>query len=472
VQFKLLKILSLQEIQNMTTEQVRIAELEHYVLFLTNKIAELEAKNSLLQKELLLYRTKKDSGNSSIPPSQDPYRINRTDSLRQKTGRKPGGQLGHEGYCLEMTSCPTEIVQHRPHYCSCCGNDLSNVASELIGKRQFIDIPPVKPIIQEHQIYGKRCKCGHVTTSDYPVAVHSPICYGSNIQALTAYFHARQYIPYERMQELFSDIFGLKISSGSLANMVQTFADKATGIYELIRQRVAKSFVVGADESGNRVNGKNAWAWVFQTFHATYIHCNKSRGKAVIDKLFPNGFPFAILIHDCWKSYFGVQAKGHQICVAHLLRELKYLNKLYPKQQWAKEFTDLLLKALELKKNLLPKNYLQPITKRTEPEKQLENLLKQTINPEYEKLINFKKRIIEYQKHLFTFLFYWNVQPDNNASERAVRTFKVKLKVSGLFRSEKGAEAFAIIRSVIDTTIKNNNNVWEALALIPLMQRE
>jgi transposase len=453
--------------------------LEQKVLFLTNtiteqaaKIAEQAAKIALLEKELLIYRTKKNSSNSSIPPSQDPFRIKRTESLREKTGRKPGGQPGHEGCFLEMVSEPTEIIQHYPSSCQCCGNDLSDIPSEFIDKRQVIDIPPIKPTVTEHRIYGKRCRCGHVTESSYPVEAHSPVCYGKNIQALTAYLHARQYIPYERMQEMYCDMLGLKISTGNLANIVQIFAHKATGTYELIRQQVAKSFVVGADESGNRVNGKNAWAWVFQTSHATYIHCNKSRGKAVINNLFPNGFPLSILVHDCWKSYFGVQTQGHQICVAHLLRELKYLNKLYPKQRWAEKFTDLLHQALELKKTLLPKNYLQPITMRTKLEKQLENLLKQTINPKHEKLATFKKRIIEYQNYLFTFLYHWNVPPDNNASERSVRTFKVKLKVSGLFRSEKGAEAFAIIRSVIDTAIKNKKNVVEDLALIPLVQRE
>jgi hypothetical protein len=325
-------------------------------------------------------------------------------------------------------------------------------------------------IVSEHQIYSKQCSYGHVTQSEFPLEVRSPVCYGSTIQSLTGYFHARQYIPYERMQELYRDIFGLQISSGSLANMVQNLAKKASGVYETIRQRVAESKVVGADETGCRVKGKNAWAWVYQTPTATYIHPNKSRGKAVIEHLFPEGFPKSILVHDCWTSYFGVKSKGHQICIAHLLRELKYLDKLYPKQQWSKNLTSLLCRALELKKNMLPTDYLQPIKRRTELEEQLKTMLEQEINPKYTKLVIFKRRIVRYSGYLFSFLYHWEVPPDNNASERAVRTFKVKQKVSGLFRSEEGAKSFAVIRSVIDTTIKNTKNVMEALALIPTVE--
>jgi len=128
------------------------------------------------------------------------------------------------------------------------------------------------------------------------------------------------------MRELYSDIFGLSISSGSLVNMVQSFADKAKGIYETIRERVARSAVVGADETGTCINSKNGWTWGFQTPQATFLYTIKSRAKAVIDQLFPKGFPQAVFVHDCWPSYFGVRVKGHQICTAHLLRELKYLH--------------------------------------------------------------------------------------------------------------------------------------------------
>jgi len=460
----------------LTRNQKRIIELESLLTSQSQQIAsqsqqinDLLGRISQLESELSRYRTKKNSSNSSIPPSHDPYRQKRTESLRTQSGLKPGGQPGHQGSCLEKSLEPTETVIHAPGYCTHCGQDLSSIPSEFIGSRQVIDTPPVNPTVTEHQIYGKRCPCGHLIESEYPVEAHSPVCYGPNIQALTAYFHARQYIPFERMRELYEDIFGLTISSGSLVNMVQTFANKAKGIYETIRERISQSEVVGADETGTCIGGKNGWTWGFQTPQATYLYSIKSRAKSVIDKLFPDGFPKTVLVHDCWSSYFSVNVKGHQICIAHILRELKYLGKLYT-QQWTACFIVLLLRALELKKNFIAEDYMNPVKERTELEEQVDKLLKQDIDPEHKKLVVFRDRIVRYRNHLFQFLYQSDVPPDNNASERAIRTYKVKQKVSGLFRSEDGAEAFAIIRSVVDTTIKNTKKVWEALAIIPFLK--
>ena len=176
-------------------------------------------------------------------------------------------------------------------------------------------------------------------------------------------------------------------------------------------------------------------------------------------------------MHDCWTSYFGLKVGGHQICTAHLLRELKYLVKLY-QQRWTESFSGLLDGALELKKKMLAQEALHDsklVQERKKLEEDLDRILEKHIDQEHKKLIAFKKRIIRYRNYLFPFLYHLKVPPDNNASERAIRTCKVKQKVSGLFRSQEGANAFAIIRSVIDTTIKNTKNVWEALAIIPTL---
>jgi transposase len=334
-----------------------------------------------------------------------------------------------------------------------------------------IDIPAVVAQVKEHQIFGKRCTCGHITRVDYPTEAHSPVCYGNNIQAAATYLHARQYIPFERMREMFRDLFGLHISSGCLSNMIQKTADKATAAYETIHQKEAKSAVIGADKTGTCINGKNRWSWVFQTIKATFIHTDTSRGKAVIDKLFPDGFSQSVLVHDCWTPYFKVHTEGHQICTAHLLRELNYLSKLYSEQTWTKDFTTLLENALDLKRELTPAQFLQPIPQRTTLETRLTELLNQVIDPKYEKLITFKKRMIKYRDYLFAFLYHWQVPAGNNGAEKAVRTFKVKQKVSGLFRSQEGAKAFDILRSLIDTTIKNNQNVMRMLYCTAALKR-
>jgi transposase len=446
--------------------EAQLASQAQLIKSLLARISELEEKNAQLEEELSFYRIKKDSSNSSVAPSQDPYREKRTMSLREKSGCKPGGQPGHKGSCLKMSPNPNHVVLHIPGFCTCCGGDLSATPHEFSSKRQVIDIPAVQPVVTEHRVFSKRCSCGHLVEGEYPVEAHTSVCYGPNIVALTGYFHARQYIPYERMSELYRDIFSLPISSGSLVNMVHSLADKSKSIYDEILRRVSISPVVGADETGCRINGKNQWAWVFQTPTATFIHTANSRAKKVIDELFPQGFPKTVLVHDCWRSYFNVQTEDHQICTAHLLRDLKYLDKLYPDHQWIADFTDMLHRALDLKKTMTVGDCYQPFKERVLIEEQLDELLCRDIAAEHKKLLTFRTRVFNYRNYLFTFLHNHKVPPDNNASERSIRTYKVKQKVSGLFRAENGAKAFSVIRSIIDTTIKNAKNVWEALSLI------
>jgi transposase len=430
--------------------------------FVQKENAHLKARVSYLEERLRQYEHAKNSSNSSTPPSQDPFRPKRTESLRAKSDKKPGGQKGHQGSCLSFSDKLDEVIDHQSTYCSVCGRDLSSTKPVFSGKRQVIDIPPIQPRIIEHRIYSRQCSCGHCQISDYPVEAHSSVCYGNNLLGLTAYLHSRQYIPFDRMREMYQNLFGLELSSGTLVGMIQRFTAKVGGLYEIIRARIAQSPVVGGDETGVCVGGKNHWGWTFQTPEATFIAIDASRGKKVIDKHFNTGFPASTLVHDCWKPYFKVATQSHQICTAHLLRELKYLDQVYD-DQWTKNFTCLLHDALQLKKELTPSDYLQPVEQRIKLEQRLDELMKMPVDPKHEKLITFKKRIIEYQQYLFRFLYQYDVPPDNNASERAIRTFKVKQKVSGLFRSFDGALAFAVIRSVIDTTIKNGQNVWHTL---------
>ena len=124
------KIDQLNSIVNLQSKEN--TELKEQINSLKDNLSLSEKNNSLLAKELSLCTTKKNSSNSSIPPSQDPYRIKRTESLRNRTGRNPGGQPGHEGTTLKVVSDPTEIIKHQPDYCQCCGNDLSNTSTSYM----------------------------------------------------------------------------------------------------------------------------------------------------------------------------------------------------------------------------------------------------------------------------------------------------------------------------------------------------
>src|SRR5450756_285003 len=121
-------------------------------------IGYLQSEIDRLKERLAKYENPKNSKNSSKPPSSDFPKQQRTQSLREPSDKKPGGQSGHEGTTLKMVSTPDIIEDHSPFYCTCCGEDLSSEPGLFSGRRQVIDIPPIAPIVTEHQLFDKRCK--------------------------------------------------------------------------------------------------------------------------------------------------------------------------------------------------------------------------------------------------------------------------------------------------------------------------
>jgi transposase len=139
--------------------------------------------------------------------------------------------------------------------------------------------------------------------------------------------------------------------------LLNRFSNKVSPIYDLIKQRVSQSSLIGADETGIKVNGDNHWFWAWQTPKLTFIAHAPNRKAESITALFPKGFPNSTLVHDGWKPQLNTPAKNHQTCLAHLQRHLIYLNKVYPDSTWGNSFLKLLYQSLELKPKLKQKDY-------------------------------------------------------------------------------------------------------------------
>jgi len=427
---------------------------------LLERIDNLESEVLYLRKRLEKYENPKNSKNSSKPPSSDFPKQQKTQSLREPSEKKPGGQLGHEGTTLKCLS-PDFIQEHSPSYCNCCGRDLSTQPELYVGKRQVIDIPAIIPFVTEHQLFEKRCTCGHLNRSSYPSGVNTSVSYGENVQALIAYFSIRQCLPVMRLAELFNDVFSLPVSTGGINCLLNKVKKKATVVYESIRLNVLRNNVIGADETGVNINGQNNWAWTFQHPRATFIAINPNRGFNAIEKIMPEGFQNNVLVTDCWASYFKTDAVSHQLCTAHLLRELTFLKERYKNDTWAKRLSDLIVVSLNIRKtDCITKSNVDEIRNT------FMDLLNEPVNTDMDELTTFRKRMVKYADHVFYFLLHKDVPPDNNGSERAIRNFKVKLKISGFFKSIEGARSYAVIRSVIDTAIKNNQNPLQIIRLI------
>lgn len=441
----------------------RTQDLHRTIAELTSRVDALARENAELRARLARYETPKNSSNSSIPPSRDEHRAQRTASLRERSGRRPGGQAGHDGNTLRMVETPDAVSQHTPEYCHCCGEDLRGIPQELVGRRQVVDIPEVRARVTEHQVFKRTCPCGHTMHGSYPSGVEAPVGYGPRIEALAGYLHARQYVPFARMQELMNDAFGVGISEGGLHRLINRLAGKVSPIYEQIRERVQGSPVVGSDETGAKVNGKNHWFWAWQTPRLTYIAHSESRGMKAIDASFPGGFPSSTLVSDAWRAQLNTVARHHQCCLSHLQRNLKYLNELYVNNRWGNRFLKLLYESLELKRAMAPSDYIGENPRRDRLLEQFHSMLAKPPSRKQQELYTLFKRVLRDKQRIFTFLFIPEVPPDNNASERAIRNVKVKQKVSGQFKVAKAAQNFAKIRSVIDTIIKNNLSVMEGL---------
>lgn len=468
----------------MTEDQAKILALEEKVVRLENLISvlfvkaeratELEAENALLKKrvahleeEVEHLRHTKNSRNSSIPPSKDENRPLKTKSLRPKGDKKVGGQEGHQGSTLQMVDNPDIINEHKPCQCEHCGKSLEDLPFETISRHQIIDLPPLSAQYTEERIMGCTCSCGHHNTATPVAGINAPVQFGPNIEACVVYMHSRQYMSIQRISEYFSDVFHLSISTGTICNIIERFAQKANVTYQSIANELVNSSVVGSDETGAKVNGKKGWFWTWQNNLATYIVYSANRGLDTIKENFSLGFTKAVLVHDCWKSHFDTPAITHQMCVAHLLRELTYLEEAHY-NDWPTKFKDLLYDALELK-HILDKNQdYQTNCQRTDLENRFIELLEIKIPEKLKDIAVFQKRMIKYREYLFPFLYFPDVPPDNNGSERAIRNIKVKQKVSGQFRTSEGAKAYAIIRSIIDTCIKRDLNILTTLHDIAL----
>ena len=447
-----------------------IEEVVKTVLFrikeLNRRVSVLEAENAALRARLSRYeKPVKDSHNSSIPPSQENLKAQstrRTRSLRTSSSRHTGGQEGHEGSTLLMKDTADITKTHIPCFCSICGLSLSDLPGKEIEVRQSIDIPlPICPVVTNHVIVEKICSCGKCNRGSFPAHVKPGVSYGVNLHAAVAYLSTVQHIPFKRLTGVIKDFYGIEISQGTVSNILNRMRRQASPGYEAIRQIIEKSPVVGADETGEHLNGSLHWMWTFQNRLATYIFQHSSRGKAAIDEHFPQGLPHSILVTDRHSSYFNMETEGHQICLAHLLRELLYLGELDKEQKWSSSVLVLLRDSIHQKK----KTSLAEIDVGSIKER-FQDLMQHDLSLLDEQFKTLQKSLIKHGQHLFQFLEHTDVPYDNNSSERSIRPLKVKQKVSGMFKSDNGADAFCQLHSIVDTARKNNRNPFMALIAI------
>ena len=431
---------------------------------LQSRLDELQGKR---EKPKTVDKPQITSENSSLPPSKDPIGFRRTQSLRQKSERPNGGQPGHKGHTKEQTTLPNKTIECFPDVCPECGRRIDPAGAHIAERRQIWDLPlPIAPIVTEYQSMECTCQCGCHCKGQLPQEATAPVSYGANVHALVGYMSTLQSIPFKRMVDILNNVFGLQMSQGTVSNILQRMRKKAEKEMDAIRSEIEKAEVVGADETGVKINGEQHWVWTFQTEALTYMAVDKGRGKAVIDKHFPEGLPQSILVTDRHSSYFKMDVKDHQICIAHLLRNLIYLSQTVPDSDWPTKMMALLREAIHLKhispQGMAPDNEVERI--RGELDDLMDHIPLVEDEAQQKTIKDFILNLQPKKEYLLTFLTHPAVPADNNASERSVRRVKTKMKVSGQFKNDDGAESYTALHSIMQTARKNNRDPFAALA--------
>jgi len=445
------------------------------------RVAALEQRVGELERQLGL-----NSSNSSKPPASDglkkPTRVPRARSLRERSGKKSGGQKGHRGETLRPVENPDVIVNHYPEVCANCASKVPADASSAYRSRQVVDIPKPKVVVTEHRTHGCACpNCAAVTWASFPEDVRAPVQYGAQICAFVVYLLNYQLLPEDRLAELLSDLFGLKMVPATIARMSAACAQRFQCFADAIRERVAAARVKHLDETGFRIGGRTQWLHIFSTALLTFYRVAAKRGSLL------SGVT-GIIVHDHWKPYYTMKGVLHALCNAHHLRELKALVEI-EKEDWARKLQRLLRRAChavnltrERGERLKPllialfqRSYdrileegvafheAQPSLVRAPTPGERKRRGRQRRRTGHNLLLRLSTR----KEDVLRFLTDPDVPFTNNQAEQDGRMMKVKQKISGGFRSEDGANTFVTLRSVISTAKKQGWNVLETLSADP-----
>ncbi|MDE3213428.1 MAG: IS66 family transposase [Bacteroidota bacterium] len=420
---------------------------------------------------------KKNSSNSSKPPSTDMGKVMRTRSLRGTSGKKPGGQTGHTGHTLKSISTPDWVEVCRVEKCSNCGKDISSQEAWGYEARQVFDLPVMRLWVTEHRREIKSCPCCKgVTRGSFPAAVAQPVQYGPQVQKLAVYFSNYQLIPYKRTSQIFEDLLGHRISEGSLVKMTHRIAGKLNGFIGQLKEQLLQQPVLHADETGYYYQGARNWLHVLTTEQHTLYMPHEKRGREAMEAMGVLSGYEGTLIHDFWKAYNDYRC-SHGLCNIHHQRDLTFCEEM-ENSRWAAAMKQLLSdlsekvsKAKGENKNRLRPNQLSRWSNkydrliasgwREHPPPERRTAKRGAIKKS--KTQNMIKRFADYKEWVLAFAHDFCVPYGNNLAEQAIRMMKVKQKISGCFRSKSGAQDFATIRSYISTTQKQGIPILKAL---------
>ncbi len=401
-------------------------------------------------------------------------------SLRGRSGKTSGGQPGHKGDTLRRVATPDRIVRHEAQACRHCGTGLTASMQTGAETRQVFDLPERLIEVTEHQAAIYACPhCRGETRAEFPEGVIWPTQYGERIRAAAVYLNVQQLVPEDRTAQALQDLVGAPLAcAASLTAWVRRKSEDLEGVDRAIGTRAGQAKVRHLDETGFRIAGKLQWLHTTSSQSHTFYRVGEARGDI------PQGLKGGVVVHDHFRPYGALEDVDHAFCNAHHLRELQALIDI-DKEPWAPDMRDVLLdaakavreakeagaRALEPERvKALVDRYWQAVRAGLafhrslpafDPSPNRKKRKKQ--RPGHNLLIRFKT----FKDETLRFLVDFDVPFTNNLAEQDLRMTKVKMKISGCFRTFEGAEIFVRLRSIVSTARKQGLNILHALTQTP-----
>ncbi|MCA1697497.1 MAG: IS66 family transposase [Actinobacteria bacterium] len=449
-------------------------ELEALVASQAAVIARLEAEVAELRARL-----SSNSRNSSRPPSSDglskPLADRKKRSLRRSSGRKQGGQEGHEGKRLEPVATPGQRVEHPPERCEGCHGDLAD-AEPLGGEsRQVFDLPEGALLrVVEHVAERRRCRCGHVTAGEFPAGVGAPTQYGPGIRALGVYLCVFQHLPYDRSAQALADIARASVSSGTLTAWVTAAAEGLCDFDERLRELLVAAPVAHFDETGARIAGRLGWVHSASTNELTRYTTYQgegARGSNAIDAAAILPAFEGVAVHDGWAPYRNYARCQHALCNIHHLRELEAAAEAG--HSWPVAMSCLLLDTKDLVerarsagRGCLDPDALGELADSFATIVAMGHDEHGAATGRRSKAHNLLLRLERHEPDVLRFAHDFRVPFSNNQAEQDIRMVKLQQKISGCWRTHDGAQRFLAVRSYISTARKHGHDTLEVLGAL------
>jgi transposase len=399
------------------------------------------SKEELIELVLRLQRPQKTSRTSSKPPA--------TDRKERRDQAKPGGaKPGHEGHSRAMSQDVDHLVDHQPEQCPCCRAKLAtDLPTETVSEHDTIELPAIKPWIERHRRLAVRCpSCGARVVAPVPEAAKGTP-FGPRVHAVATYLKTFQTLSYERLQSAFADLFGLTVSQGGLMTMLR----RAQGAFVAERNKAIAALrqarVIASDETGVRIEGSNAYHWVFRCAEAVVHHASPTRGAIVVRTVMDGHRP-AVWCSDRYSAQQG-HADAHQTCLAHLSRDVAYADEASA-DVLPSRLKLWLHRSFALAEGVATLAASSIARKRRVLERSLDAILAAPTACDLAR--NLQNKFRRARDQLLTFA-HWPglVDATNNACERALRPAVIQRKVTNGYRSVWAAEGEADIRTVVDT---------------------